>query len=325
METMIVVLPIVAFVAAVGLVLSIYGTATSNRNRLADRLAGYTQPTGSSLVLGNAASTVLKERTYSGIPIIQDLLGGSGYAERVTADLAAAGLPLRVGEYLLIRWVSALALASLPSLTGRPVFLAVPLGLLGYFLPKLYVGRRQGQRIAKFNDQLCDALAMMANSMRSGSSFLQAIDLVAHELPPPIGEEFGFVVAEAGVGAAIEEALRNLTERIRSYDLYLAVTAILVQRQTGGSLAEVLDNIAATIRDRIRLLRQVQVLTAEQKLSAIVVGALPIFMVVVLQIITPSYYTDFIESPIGKIMFGAAATLQVAGFIAMHKISQIDI
>ena len=103
METMIVLLPIVAFVAAVGLVLSIYGTATSNRSRLADRLAGYTQSTGTSLALGNAGSSVLKDRSYSGIPIIQDLLSGSGYAERVSTDLTAAGLPLRVGEYLLIR------------------------------------------------------------------------------------------------------------------------------------------------------------------------------------------------------------------------------
>ena len=166
---------------------------------------------------------------------------------------------------------------------------------------------------------------MMANSMRSGSSFLQAIDLVAHELPAPIGEEFGQVVAEAGVGASIEETLHNLTERIKSYDLYMTVTAIMVQRQTGGSLSEVLDNISTTIRDRIRLLRQVQVLTAEQKLSGIVVGALPIFMVVVLQIITPSYYSDFLDSTIGRAMLGAAAVFQVAGFVAMHKISQIDV
>src|SRR5438874_11330541 len=248
METMTLLLPIVAFVAAVGIVLSVYGTATSNRNVLADRLAGYSQPiSGNKAIVPAGVSNVLKERNYSGIPIIQDLLSGSGYAERITDDLAAAGLPLRVGEYLLIRWVCAVALAALPSLTGRPEILAVPLGILGYFLPKFYVGRRQGQRISRFNDQLCDALAMMANSMRSGSSFLQAIDLVARELPTPIGDEFGLLVAEAGVGSPIEEALRRLTVRIKSYDLYMAVTAIMVQRQTGGSLAEVLDNIAGTI------------------------------------------------------------------------------
>lgn len=323
---MMLILPLVAFAAAVGIALAVYGAATSNRRVLEERLAGYTDSRAATVVLANPSGTgVLKERHQLGIPVLQGLPWGSQYAEKVAADLAAAALPLRVGEFLLIRWLCCLGLAMVPPLVGRPWLLSIPLGLVGFYLPKMYLGRRQGGRLSRFNDQLCDALTMMANAMRSGSSFLQAIDMVARELPAPISEEFGLVVAEAAVGAAMENALNNLTDRMKSYDLYIAVTAIMVQRQTGGSLSEVLETIAATIRDRSRLLRQVQVLTAEVKLSGYVVGLLPVALLVALQFLSPSYYADFLQTFLGKGMLGAAAGLQIAGFLAMQKVSQIDV
>jgi tight adherence protein B len=327
MATMTLLLPLAAFVAIVAIALVALGATTSDRQALQERLAGYDdrRPTPKTASILQTQNDVLKQPQSLGIPLLQGLPFGSDYAARVSKQLAAAGVPLRVGEYLLVRWLCCVALAVLPFVIDRPWFLCVPLALFGFYLPKLYVGRKIGARMARFNDQLGDALVMMSNALRSGASFLQAIDLVAREMPAPIGEEFGLVVAEAAVGAPVGGALNNLTDRIKSYDLYIAVTAIMVQRQTGGSLSEVLETIAATIRDRAKLLRQVQVLTGEVRLSGYVVGLLPVGLLVALQIMTPSYYADFFTMFLGKLMIGAAFVLQILGFLAMQKVAQIDV
>lgn len=326
MATMTLLLPFIAFAAAVGIAMAIYSAATADRRVLQDRLASYDErPRTAVAVAPVPQGGVLKDPDPLGIPLIGSVPWGAGYAKSVSEELAAAAIPLRVGEYLLIRWLCGLALGAVPVFLGRPWILAIPLGLVGFYLPKIHVGRCQAGRLSRFNDQLGDALIMMSNALRSGASFLQAIDLVAKELPAPIGEEFGLVVAEAAVGASMEAALTNLTDRMKSYDLYIAVTAIMVQRQSGGSLAEVLETIAATIRDRTRLLRQVQVLTGEVRMSGYVVGLLPVIMLVALQVITPSYYGDFLTTLTGKLMLGAAFLLQILGFIAMRAVSQVDV
>lgn len=325
METLGLVLPIVAFLAAMGLVLAIYNMFGADRNSIEDRLSGYGQETGHTVGTSANASSILKQREFSGIPLVQSVLSGSAYAEKWAVDLVSAGIPLRVGEYLLLRWIVAIGAGAIVILAGLTWLIAIPVAILGFYVPKFYVVWRQQQRVSKFNDQLVDALTMMANALRSGSSFLQAIDLVAHELPAPVNEEFGQVVAEVSVGAGLDEALGNLTKRIKSYDLYLVVTAMIIQRQTGGNLSEVLENIAYTIRERLRLLRQVQVLTAQQRLSAIIVGLLPLFLLIALSIITPSYHRPFIEATLGRIMLGVAFVFQVLGFVVMNRLAKIDV
>jgi tight adherence protein B len=325
METLGLVLPIVAFLAAVGLVLAVYNMFGAERNTLQERLSGYGQETGIPVGTSANAGTILKQRELSGIPVVQSILSGSSYAEKWAVDLVAAGIPLRVGEYLLMRWLVAIGAGAIVVLAGLTWLVAIPVAILGFYIPKMYVVWRQQQRVNKFNDQLVDALTMMANALRSGSSFLQAIDLVARELPAPVSEEFGQVVAEVSVGAGLDEALSNLTKRIKSYDLYLVVTAMIIQRQTGGNLSEVLENIAYTIRERLRLLRQVQVLTAQQRLSAIIVGLLPLFLLLALSLITPSYHRPFLEATLGRIMLGVAFVFQVLGFVVMNRLAKIDV
>lgn len=325
MEALTLVLPVVAFVAAVGLVLAVYNLLTADREVIQQRLAGYGATTGRTYTPSATGSTILKDREFSGIPFIQSVLSGRSFADGIAMDLAAAAVPLRVGEYLLIRWICALGLAAFTLMLGLVWLFAIPVAAVGFYLPKFYVGHRQQQRLRKFEDQLTDALVMMSNALKSGSSFLQAIDMVAHELPAPINEEFAQIVAEVGVGAPLEEALTNLTKRIKSYDLYLVVTAILVQRQTGGNLSEILDNIAYTIRERNRLLRHVQVLTAQQRFSAIIVGSLPLFILLVLSLLSPSYHQPFLEVPAGRIMLGVAAFFEIVGFYVMRRVARIEV
>jgi tight adherence protein B len=234
-------------------------------------------------------------------------------------------VPLRVGEYLFIRWICALGLyaVSLTFLHLNPV-VCVVLGVAGYFLPRLYVSRKEASRVKAFEGELVDGLVMMSNSLKSGASFLQAIDLVAHELPSPISQEFSRVVAEANVGASLENSLLDLSARVRSYDLFLVVTAMLVQREVGGNLSEVLENIAHTIRERQRILNQVRVETAETRLSGYIIGVLPIFMLFMLMMINPSYASTLLTGT-GQFFLIAGGIMEAIGFYVIHRIVSIEV
>jgi tight adherence protein B len=325
MDTLGILAPLVVFAAVVFAVLAVVQQIGAGQREVQARLASYdkgaVRPSGPV----NPTGTILKRREFSTIPALQTILNGSNYAERIAADLAEAGLPLRAGEYLMIRWLCAVVLAVPPMVVGFPWFFGIPLAIVGFLLPGFYLQRRKQQRLQKFNDNLVDALSMMANALKSGSSFLQAVDLISRELPPPVSEEFGRVVAEVSVGRSVDDALLELTNRVKSYDLYLTVTAMLVQRQTGGNLSEILDKISYTIRERIRLLRQVQVLTAQERMSSIVVGLMPVAMIGVISLVAPGYYGGFIANPIGKIMFGGAFASELCGFVVMNRISKIDV
>jgi tight adherence protein B len=195
---------------------------------------------------------------------------------------------------------------------------------VGYFLPRLYVKQKEVSRVKAFEGQLVDALVMMSNALKSGSSFLQAIDLVAHEQPAPICEEFARVVAEANVGASVENSLLDISVRVRSYDLYLVVTAMLVQREVGGNLSEVLENIAHTIRERQRILNQVRVETAETRLSGYIIGVLPVFMLVVLMMINRNYAST-LTTGTGQFFLIIGGIMEVIGFYIIHRIVSIEV
>ena len=322
MEALSFLIPLVVFGGVTTLTLAVYRHFTPDQTALQQRLAGYNR---SVPAVPTTGVTVLKEHRASGIPILQSLLGGRSLATRIAADLRAAGLPLRPGEYLLIRWILTLALALGAWLLSQSIIPALGGAVAGFFLPRLYVGRKQSARIDRFNDQLVDGLNMMSNALRSGASFPQSLDLVAHELPSPIAEEFGQVVAEVSIGSPMDEALENLINRVKSYDLFLVVTAMLVQRQTGGNLAEILENIGETIRERIKLLRQVEVLTAQERFSGIIVGLMPVFLLGALAILSPAYHGPFLETQLGRILFGVAAVFQITGFIVMNRVSKIEV
>lgn len=318
---------LVAFFAVTLLVLAIYTTATAQRQLVADRLQrhGGTMAATATVSSSSPAAALLTQKDYSSIKTLDRVLKRSNMAERIALDLTRAGVPLRVGEYMLIRWLVAVVLFVGSLVANLNPIVAIVLGVAGFYLPRFYVRRKERQRIRKFEDQLVDGLTMMANSLKSGSSFLQAIDLVAHELPSPLSTEFARVVAEANVGASVEGSLLDLAERVRSYDLYLIVTAMLVQREVGGNLAEVLENIATTIRERQRILRQVQVETAQQRFSGYIIAALPVVVVVGMFIINPMVPQTLLFHPMGQIALVAAGVMQVLGFVIIRRIVDIEV
>ena len=246
------------------------------------------------------------------------------FSSRVQRDLARADLRLRVAEYYYIRIGLSLGLAAVLLLLRDPLSALVG-ALLGYFLPRMWVGRRIGSRLNSFNKQLPDTITLLSNSLRAGSSFLQSIELVSRESPAPMGPEMGRVVREVNLGLSMEEALSNLVRRIKSDDLDLMVTAIGVQQQVGGNLAEILDTIAFTIRERVRIKGEIRTLTAQGRYSGYLVAFLPIGIMVTLNLINPEFMQPLFTELIGQILLVVGAIMMLIGFFAIQKITDIKV
>jgi len=246
------------------------------------------------------------------------------FASRVQRDLARADLRLRVAEYYYIRIGSALGLAAVLLLLRDPLSALVG-ALLGYFLQRMWVGRRIGSRLNAFNKQLPYTITLLSNSLRAGSSFLQSIELVSRETPAPMGSEMGRVVREVNLGLSMEEALSNMVRRIKSDDLDLMVTAIGVQQQVGGNLAEILDTIAFTIRERVRIKGEIRTLTAQGRYSGYLVAFLPIGIMITLNFINPEFMQPLFTELIGQILLVVGGIMMAIGFFAIRKITDIKV
>jgi tight adherence protein B len=212
-----------------------------------------------------------------------------------------------------------------------PLALIAAVGI-GAWLPRFYLGRRQKGRLKAFNDQLPDTITLLANSLRAGSSFLQGMELVTREARPPISEEFGRVVREMSLGMALQPALQNLVRRVASEDLELMVTAINIQSQVGGNLATVLDAIAFTIRERIRIQGEIRTLTAMQRYSGYVIVLLPVGLAALLFVISPSYMTPMVERPpellglpMGIVLFLLGGLSMGIGWLFIRRIVDIKV
>jgi tight adherence protein B len=246
------------------------------------------------------------------------------FTTKVQRDLARANLKLRVAEYYYIRLGASLGLGVLLFVFRDPLSGVVGF-ILGYFLPRFWVGRRIGGRLSSFNKQLPDTITLLSNSLRAGSSFLQSIELVSREGGPPMSEEMGRVVREVNLGLGMEEALHNLVRRIKSDDLDLMVTAIGIQQQVGGNLAEILDTIAFTIRERVRIKGEINTLTAQGRVSGYLVAFLPIGLGVALNAINPAFMAPLFTQTIGRILIGVGAVMMFIGFMAIRKITDIKV
>ncbi|MCL5057063.1 MAG: type II secretion system F family protein [Actinobacteria bacterium] len=246
-------------------------------------------------------------------------------ARMVDKNLAGADIPLKSEEYIILA-------AGLSVLAGLMAFLlllnfihGILAGLMVTVISILWLRVAKARRLSKFNSQIGDALVIMSNALRSGFSFLQAMDMVRKELPNPLSKEFGRTFQEMNLGTATEEALGNLNTRVNSDDLDLVITAVLIQRQVGGNLAEILDNIASTIRERIRIKGEIKTLTAQGKMSGFVIGLLPVVLAVVMSFISPDYMSVLFTTPFGLAMLAGAVILEIIGILLIRKIIDIKI
>jgi len=253
-------------------------------------------------------------------------------------EIAAADLKLKVSEFLGI-WAGVTVATPIVFLflsIGLPAFrspIALLAGLvLGFFLPRFWLGRRKSGRLNAFNKQLPDTITLIANALRAGSSFLQAIELVVRESRPPVSTEFGRVIREVNLGLSFDVALENMVRRVRSDDLELMATAIAIQHTVGGNLAEILDSIAFTIRERVRIKGEIRTLTAQQRLSGYVVGFLPIGLAGFLFIAAPKFMEPMFDNkvavgglPVGVIILALGGFSMFMGFMFIRKIVDIEV
>lgn len=246
-------------------------------------------------------------------------------ARIVDKNLAGADIPLKSEEYVVLTAGISLAAGLFIAMALASAFHGAAAAVLVIIISALWIRIAKTRRLKKFNSLIGDSLAIMANALRSGFSFLQAMDMVRKELPDPIAREFGRTFQEMSLGTPTEEALENLNQRVGSEDLDLVITAVLVQRQVGGNLAEILDNIATTIRERVRIQGEIKTLTAQGRISGIIIGVLPILLGGALSVISPEYLRPLITTPMGRGMLATALLLETVGILLIRKIINIRI
>lgn len=250
---------------------------------------------------------------------------GEAYFSRVEQDLARADIPLRVSEFLILR-VSFAIIGGLGVLilSRNIIFGALALiGLLFLHTPIIHI--KKGMRVSKFTAQLADFLVLVINSLRAGQSFLQGCNVAVSESPEPIASEFRQVIKETNLGMPEAESLENMLVRVPSEELKIVVSGYIIQRKVGGNLAEIFEKTAATIRERLKIQGQINVLTTQGKLSGVLVASMPFVIGAAVAVINPEYIKPLISTTPGYIMIGVALSMQLFGAFLIWRIVDIEI
>lgn len=306
--------------AVIMLFIGVITTLTSERNVVEQRLGQ----------IIDAGTKTDHRRRQASTPLTNWLnkqVEGTSWAEKVSRNLARADIKMKPGEYVALLIVAGFLVGFVFwFLSGRSILLGIPGAGLGLLLPGMYVKRQQGKRLIRFNEQLGDMLNLMVNGLRAGYSTMQAMEAVSKELPSPISDEFRRVVQEMQLGVPMEKSLDNLLRRIPSDDLDLIITAVNVQREVGGNLAEILDTISYTIRERVRMKGEIRVLTSQVLYSGRFLAMMPIFVVGILFLLNREYIMELFKNGLcGYAAVGVAIILIVAGYFAMNKLADIEI
>jgi tight adherence protein B len=284
---------------------------------------------------GRGGSSALADR-------LDQAIADQGFAGRIRKDLAQANMKFTVAEFLSLRVIACIAGVGIGYLVfiirgfENPIVMLLVGFVVGLIAPSFVLRRSKGKRLKAFNDQLGDTITLLANSLRSGYSLLQSMELVARESPPPVSEEFRRVIQEVGLGFSTQEALANLLRRVPSDDLDLMITAINIQHEVGGNLAQILDTIGHTIRERIRIKGEIRVLVAQQRISGYVVAGIPFALGVILSFITPDFMLPLFKvglpPPFAKpgeegwiCMPICAMILMAIGFVIIQRIVNIEV
>lgn len=293
------------------------------------RMQRYTKPKGDMLHSASASlDKDINEKKSKQLMRLVRALGNKlkkvPQAKDFDLKMQQAGLPLFGGEFLVVLTGLSLIVFVFGLVIGAGIVNALVFSIVTLLLVLMYVNIIIKRRRQAFNNQLGDALVMMANSMRSGFSFMQAVDMVANEMSAPISVEFAKLVGEMRLGIPTDEALSNISKRIGSKDFDLVIIAVIIHRQVGGNLAQILESISTTITDRIKMKREISTLTAQGKMSGWIVGALPFALTGILYIMNPNYLTPMVTDSIGQIAIGVGLVSQLLGVICINKIVDIE-
>jgi tight adherence protein B len=308
----------------VGILLLLVGvivTVRGERSLVEERLDVYTE---SELIPG------VTEDSSTATPVtdwVNQRVEKSGWGNRISRNLAQADLMLKPAEYLALMLIAAIGVGVVAWYFGGQEIVSGIIGaIIGLILPGIYIRRQKSRRLNRFNEQLQDMLNLVVNGLRAGFSTVQALEAVSRELPDPISSEFRRVVQEMQLGLSMEDALDNLLRRIPSSDLDFIIVAMNVQREVGGNLAEILDTISYTIRERVRIKGEIRVLTSQVIYSGRFISMLPLIVSLILWFINRDYMMTFFDNLIcGIIMLSCAAILIGVGYFMMTRIANIEV
>ncbi len=294
------------------------------RERLANVDKALEPNTGEELAL-------LRDEMLSRIPAFDSLLRRSVKVSNLQTMLEQADLGIRAGNILILCMISsvvvgAMALLLTSSMAGRQSALFVFMGIvLGGLLPYSYASYMRGRRFRKFEELFPEAIDTLTRAVRAGHAFTTALELIANELSEPIASEFRKLFEEQKFGLPVRDALLNLTERVPLVDVKFFVTAVMLQRETGGNLAEILDNLSYMIRERFKIMRQVRVYTAQGRLTMMLLMGMPPIIVVAMLAMNPDFIKPLFSDPIGHTLIVAGLTLQTIGYFVIRKIIRIQV
>lgn len=267
---------------------------------------------------------------------LDEALSERGFFEPIRKRIAMADLKLRVSEYIILQVLAAFVLAGVAHFVfSLSIVVVAILFIVGLRIPRMYIGYAASKRLQAFENQLSDTLNLWVNALRSGYSVLQGMEAIATELPPPVSREFERVVQEVRLGLGLPQALANMLRRVPSEDLDLIITAVNIQREVGGNLAEILDVISHTIRERVRIKGEIRTLTAQGRLTGWIISLLPVGLGVMLYSINPEYGSQLIVKeepfiipgvlPCGWLVLGVGGFMILMGALAVRKIVDIEV
>src|SRR5215207_8662618 len=319
-------IPFFVFLACLFLTYALFLLATrgseAKRERLRQRLE---EALLYSAHADDAEVQLARRELLSEIPWLNRALLDVQLAAKLKRLIDQADVQITVMRLVLFSLTAGVLAVLAVSMLSRNYLLMALFGLIAAALPLLHVTRKRSQRLQKFLKLLPDALDLMSRSLQAGHAFTEALHMVSTEMPEPIATEFRKTYEEQNLGLSLKLALENLTQRIPLLDLRMCVTAILIQRETGGNLAEILEKVAYTIRERFRIMGDLKTLTTSSRMSAWLLCALPIFVALAVSVMNPEYMSVLWKDPRGHYLIAAAMTMQILGMLIVRKILNIKI
>ena len=300
----------------------------SGRNKEAEEMArrlnqygGTVAVTAPRVKTGNALRDLLESITSALSPV----LSRTSHTGKLADDLQKADIKLKSSEWVLMVAGLGTFIGLIVALRFGTLIAFVPCPFIAWILSGLFLRLRQGRRSRRFNSQLGDTLTLLSNALKAGHSFAQGLSTVAKNANPPIADEFGRATREIALGISVDDALNHMVQRNKSDDFDLMVTAVQIQRVVGGNLAEILDTIAYTIRERVRIQGEIRTLTAQARASGIIITLLPIGLAVFLSLISPTYFGPMLTDPFGHILLGIGILSIAIGAGIIQKIVKIEV
>jgi tight adherence protein B len=321
------ILLVAVFVFGVGLVLGAYMLFTKlpgylAQRKLDTRLLEITTPDAPE---GEEGGDLVKDKHIGPLPGLDRLVGGSARGFALGTWIEQSGVKVSVSAMLLISLACAAGFGFIGSLVVKMGVGWIAGGALGAALPWMVLRVKRTRRLRTFEEAFPEALDLVSRALKAGHAFATGLKMVADEMPEPIGPEFRKTFDEQNFGLPLKDSLTNLTVRIPLLDVRFFSTAVLIQRETGGNLAEILENLAHVVRERFKILRQVRVYTAHGRLTGYVLLALPVFLMIALSFINPEHMQLLFREKIGHMLLGAAAVMQVVGYLWIKQVVKIEV